>query len=642
MYGWMENVLRIDLTRGKVIKQPLDKKVAGDFLGGRGLNTKVLFDEVPVGIDPLGPENVICLSSGPLTGTHLNLSSRIEVSTLSAYSGILGDGNSGGHFPVALKLAGYDQIVITGRGDKPEYLLIDDGNAELRDASHLWGKTTWETTDTIQEEFGNDFKVACIGQAGENLVRVASTIFDTHHSAARGSGAVWGSKRLKAIAVRGTGTVKIADPAKFHELAGEDRNFFLTDEFQREIVGKVGSHYGNINWYPGYRYFEKYLSAEEIPEGLTPEGLKRYEVGRDACRDCVVHCKDVFEIPEGDYKGERGSGLEYEAVFCLGLNCGVMDPVPILVMENLCDKYGLDVIPLGNAIAFAKELYHRGLITEEDTGGISLEWEDADSQIELVHMTARREGFGNLIAEGMYGFAKNIGGEAMKYCYHVKGLSRGVYSPNNYAQGELRPGIYTLSHATSTRGADHLRGRSWAEQIQELFKNVPRIVICAERACLIADLTGRCKCSTNNWPAAVPLVFKYPLWGGVARTLSAVTGLEFDPLKIEEITDRVYTLERAFNVRQGITRKQDGLPQRPSVKGTPEGKEELDRHKRMLTEYYKLRGWDLKTGIPTRETLERFGLKYVADELDAHGPYPQWDGPPFWPLGRYPHGGVRA
>jgi aldehyde:ferredoxin oxidoreductase len=305
-------------------------------------------------------------------------------------------------------------------------------------------------------------------------------------------------------------------------------------------------------------------------------------------------------------------------------------------MENLCDKYGMDAIALGNTIAFAKELYHRGIITNEDTGGLSLDWEDADSQIKLINITMRREGFGNVIAEGLYSFAKIIGEEAMKYCYHVKGLSRGVYSPSIYSQGELRPGIYTLSHATSTRGADHLRGRSWAEQTQEFFKNIPRINIYAERACLIADLIGRCKCSLNNWPAAVPLVFKYPLWGGVTRLLSALTGLEFDPLKIEEITDRVYTLERAFNVRQGITRKHDRLPQRPSMKGTPEGRKELVKHERMLTEYYKLRGWNIETGIPTRGTLERLGLKCVADELESHGPYPEWDGPPLWHLDKYP------
>lgn len=253
-------------------------------------------------------------------------------------------------------------------------------------------------------------------------------------------------------------------------------------------------------------------------------------------------------------------------------------------------------------------------------------------------MAARREDFGNKIAEGLYGLAKIIGGEAIEYCYHVKGLSRGVH----------QPGVYGLSHATSTRGADHLRGRSWAygEQYPELFKelqekglipkDIPGIIICSERAALIADLTGRCKCAVNSWPAAVPLVTKYPLWEGVARLLSAATGLKFDSVKIEEITDRVYALERAFIVRQGITRKHDGLPQRPSVKETSKGRRELEEHERMLRGYYKLRGWDVKTGIPTKETLERLGLKYVADELESHGPYPEWDGPALWPSDKYP------
>jgi len=227
MYGWMGTILRVDLTGDKIIKQPLDKSVVKDVIGGRGINSLTLFKEVKPGIDPLGPGNVICFSSGPLTGTPLSLTSRIEVSTLSPLSGILGDGNAGGEFPTFLRRAGYDQIVITGRASKPKYLWIDDGNVELRDASHLWGKTTWQTTDILKKTHGRDVRVACIGQAGENLVRFASTMFDRYASAARGSGAVMGSKNLKAIAVRGSGGVKLALPKEFRKLAWEYTELFL-------------------------------------------------------------------------------------------------------------------------------------------------------------------------------------------------------------------------------------------------------------------------------------------------------------------------------------------------------------------------------------------------------------------------------
>ena len=647
MYGWRGAILRVGLTREKITKQSLDGSVARDFIGGRGFNSKTLFDEVKPGIDPLSPENVLCLAPGPLSGTPLGITSRLEVSTLSPYSGILGDGNVGGSFAAFLKRAGYDQIVITGKAPSPKYLWIDDDKVELRDASDLWGKTTWQTTDILRERHGKNISVACIGQAGENLVRFASTIVDKHSSAARGSGAVWGSKNLKAIAVRGTGKVELANPEEFEQLAREDREFFLKDHLQHEVIAKYGTHIGVLDWWPGYRYFQKYLSRYEIPPTLVPEVWKKYEVGRTGCHDCPVGCKDVYEIPEGGHAGEKGSGLEYECIFCLGINCGVQDPVAIMEMENLADKYGMCVIPLGNAIAFAKELYHRGIITKEDTGGLSLEWEDADSQIELIHQVALREGFGNLVAEGMYSMAKIIGRGAMDLCYHVKGFSRGPHPP----------GLFALAHAVSTRGADHLRGRSWAygENDPEVFPElvekgvVPDVsqdpvgsLTVSERATTLADAIGRCKGAVNSWVCAVPLVWKYPLWDGLAKLLTAATGLEFDAASLEEAADRIYTLERAFNVRQGITREDDRLPQKPEVRGTPQGEEELRKHAEMLTEYYRVHGYDLETGIPTRERLECLGLQYVADELEAHGPYPKWDGPPLWPLDKYPHGGKRA
>ena len=645
MEGWAGTVLRVDLTRDKVAKQPLDKEMAVKFLGGRGFTSKVLFDEVEPGIDPLAPKNVLSLAVGPLTGTSLTSSSRIHVGTLSPYSYILGDGNSGGTFPAFLKFAGYDQIVITGRASKPRYLWIEDEEAELRDASDLWGRTTWETTDMLREELGNDFRVASIGQAGENFVRFASMIFDKYCSAARGSGAVCGAKNLKAIAVRGTKKVNVARKEEFEKLAAEERRFFLTDKTQREI-SKYGTHLGMVRWWPGYRYFRKYLREEEVPPDLRPEGWKKYEIGRGACYGCVVSCRDVYKIPEGKYAGETGYGLEYETIFCLGTNCGILKAVSIMVMGNLVDKYGMCSIPLGNTIAFAKQLYEKGIITKKDTGGLSLGWEDADDQIELIHRTALREGFGNLVAEGMYSMAKIIGRGAMEYCYHVKGLSRG---PSDYPIG-----VFTLAHATSTRGADHLRGRSWAfgendpEFFPELVKRgyipkdpVPALVI-SENAATLADALGRCKGSVNNWASAVPLVFKYPVWDGVAIVLSAATGLDFTGATVHEALERIYAVERAFLVKQGVTRKHDRLVQRPEAKGTPEGEEERKDHEAMLTEYYKLRGWDLETGIPTMATLERLGLGHVADELERHGVYPDWDGPPLWPLDRYPHGGARA
>jgi aldehyde:ferredoxin oxidoreductase len=646
MEGWAGTVLRVDLNREKIVKQPLDRKTAKEYLGGRGLNSKVLFEEVKPGIDPLSPENVICFAVGPFTGTMLTSSSRIEVSTLSPLTNILGDGNAGGFFPTFMKRAGYDQIVITGRASKPVYLWIDDDEVELRDASDLWGRTTWETTDMLREEFGKDFWVASIGQAGENLVRFACTVFDRHFTAARGSGAVLGSKRLKAIAVRGTKRVEAADEEEFRRLAMEDNQFFLRDRTQREIA-EYGTHLGMIRWWPGFRYFSKYLSEKDVPPELTPKGWKRYELRRAACYGCVVSCRDVYKIPDGKYKDEVGVALEYETIFCCGTNCGVVDPIAIMVMGNLADKYGMCTIPLGNVIAFAKELYHRGIISDRDTDGLSLDWEAADDQIELVHRIALREGrFASLLAEGMYAVAKRYGPRAMDYCYHVKGTCRG---PSDYPVG-----VFTLAHATSTRGADHLRGRSWAfgENDPEIFPKLKssglipddpvQALVLSENACTLADSIGRCKGSVNNWAAAVPLIHRYPLWDGVAKLLTVLTGVEFGPQDIVSATERIYAVERAFLVRQGIKRKDDRLVLRPALKGTREAEEEIRKHEELLRRYYDLRAWDWDTGAPSRSRLESLGLRHVADELERGMPYPDWDGPPLWPLDRYPSGGTRA
>ncbi len=645
MYGWRGKILRVDLSGEKCVVKPLDPEVAKDLLGGRGLNAKTLFDEVPPGIDPLGPENVLCLATGTLTATTLGLSSRLQVSTLSPYSGILGDGNVGGSFAHVMKKAGYDQIVVSGKAEKPVYLLIEDDRTQLLDAGDLWGKDVWETTDILTERHGEGTSIACIGQAGENLVRLASTMVDKYASAARGSGAVWGSKNLKAIVVRGTGSARLFDRKQYLALSGEDRKFLQEDKVQQEVAAVYGSHFGMTHWYPGYRNFEKELAPEEVPEQLRPEAWKQYEVKKVGCKGCHIKCKNVYRIPEGERKGELGEGMEYECIYCLGTNCGVEDPVAIMEMENLADIYGVDVIAIGNTIAFAKDLYNRGIIDDSVTGGLSLAWEDHESQIELIHRTVFREGFGNLIAEGMYSMAKIIGKNAMDYCYHVKGLSRGPHPS----------GLFSLSHAVSSRGADHLRGRSWASgenSTEEILKELVdkefitedpvHSITVGEKVTTIADTIGRCKGAVNTWTCAVPLVWKAPLWDGLARLLTLATGIEFTGTMIEETADRIHALERAFNIKQGVTIEHDSIPQKPEIKNSPEGKKEREEHLAMVEEYYRGHGYDPSTGIPTRETLAALGIEYVGDDLEKKGPFEKWDGPRLWPLEKYPSGGKRS
>ncbi|UCD79703.1 MAG: aldehyde ferredoxin oxidoreductase [Desulfobacterales bacterium] len=644
MFGWCGTVLGVDLTRQTFEKMILNPDVARDFLGGRGLNAKILFDQVGPGVDPLGPENLLCFAPGILSATALGLSSRLHVSTLSPYSGILGDGNVGGDMAGVMKQAGYDQIVVAGASSKPVYLLIEDEKISLHNAGDLWGLTTWATTDTLVRRHGKGVCVACIGQAGENLVRQACTIVDKYASAARGSGAVWGSKKLKAIVVRGTGSSELFDRPGYIALTKEDKRFMTKDRVQQGVASVYGSHYGVTHWFPGFRNSTKVLSGDEIPPELRPEAWKAYEIGRAGCRSCHVKCKNFFKIPEGRRKGEIGEALEYEAIYCLGTNCGVLDPIAIMEMENLCDAYGVDVIAIGNTIALAKELYNRGIIHNRITGGLDLSWENAEDQIELIHKTVMREGFGNLIAEGMYSLAKIIGQGAINYCYHVKGSGRGVYPA----------GLFSLAHAIATRGADHLRGRSWAvgdnsdeDVLKELVAkgiisdDPVQSIIQGERVTTLADCIGRCKGAVNTWTCALPLVWKGSLFEGLAEMLTKATGIPYTAKMVTEIADRVGAVERAFNTRQGITVEEDMLPQRMDFKSTPEGAIEREAHMALVRAWYEKNGYDPATGRPTRQTCERLNIVEVADRLAKDGPYKRWDGPPLRDLNTYPRGGKR-
>ena len=646
MYGWGGRVIYIDLTREKVVVQPLSETEAKMYLGGRGLNSYRLFKMVKPGIDPLSPDNVLCIANGVLAGTVLSMTSRTEISSLSPLTGILGDGNAGGEFSAILKHAGYDQIVITGRASKPKYIWIEDDTVEIRDASDLWGSKVGELVDTLRDIHGDDISVAGIGPAGEHLVRFATTMIDKYHSGARGTGAVWGSKNLKAIAVRGTKGVEIADPETFYKLAKEDEEWFKKNEFVQKIYKVIGTHYGLLAWYPGWRYYEKYLGPEDLPEGIRPPDFAKYEVGRTQCYSCPIACKDVYKLPRWN---EYGVASEFESIFALGANNAVTDTEAVLKMEHMADEYGMDVITLGDTLALAKFLYEKGIITDTDTGGIPLKWGDAETQIKLIEMIAYREGFGNKLAEGYRNFAKIIGPEALKYCYDVKGLSRGWYHV------DFLNGIFTLAHATSTRGADHLRGRSWAywendinmdpELVKKLLegglpdyrKDPVGALIVSERACTLTDSIGRCKGSINTWPQAIPLVWKYPLFKGLAKLLTAATGYEFTEEKLVEIADRIYLIEMSFNVRQGIKKKHYAVPFPPEIVNTPKIQAEIKRHWEMVNEYLKRRGCDVETAVPKRETLRKLGIEWVADEIE-NKEFPEWDGPPLWSLDKYPHG----
>lgn len=556
-------------------------------------------------------------------------------------------------FGFHLKRCGIDQIVIHGKAPRPQYLLITSTGAELRDASEIWGKSIWVATDKLKEVHGAG-SVMGIGQAGENLARASSTMVDKYASAAKGSGAVWGSKLLKAVFAFGKTEVPLCDKATFDSLAAEDVNFFLTNPKYKETISKYGTHIGMAHWKPGHRYYSEYWTEDQVPLNLQPDSWKQYETGRHGCLGCPVKCKNAYAMPKGHRRaGEKGAALEYEGIMCLGTNCGIKDPVTILEMENLSDAYGMDVIALGNDIALAKDLYNKGFINDTVTGGLSLEWENAENQVELIHRIALRQGFGNVLAEGYYSFAKLMGEEALRRCYHVKGVSRGPHEA----------GMWALSHAISTRGADHLRGRSWAYMENDPEDLLPRLLLkpdefpaefktdsvvaltISERATTLTDCIGRCKGAVNSWTAAVPLCWKEPLYGGLVKLLVAATGIadHWSGPVLNELADRVYFIERLINIKQGCSRKHDSFPQLPEVAATEEGARQREQFQQLLAHYYEIHGYDVETGVPTMATARKLGVEQeLQSVLDNMTRIREWDGPALWPLDAYPHAGDRS
>ncbi len=637
--GYGGTILNVNLTNGEITKEPLGEEMAKTWLGGRGFNMKVLWESIKPGIDPLGPENVLCFGFGPLTGTLFSSSCRYNISAKSPFTNHLGDSSSGGHFAAQVKYAGYDQIIFTGRADRPVYLWILDDHVELKDASHLWGKNTWETTDTIKKDLGDDgVKVSCIGQAGEHLVRTACVICDYGRAAGRtGMGAVMGSKNLKAVAVRGTKGIRIANPEEFKRLAKRDIETTMTDpdyEFFA-LYGTSGVYELAYGFDHPTKNFQSHLPPPGCDVHYHERFLDQYAARLKGCSACPIHCSKFYDVRLGEYAGTRGAGVELDSFKGLATQLGQADMGTALAMVTLASQYGLDSICTGDSIGFATELYERGIITRKDTDGIELKWGSVEAIEAMLHKIAMRQGLGNILAEGTPNAARIIGKGTEKYDMSSRGLSH---------QLDVRDGCHRLYMLTSTRGFDHLRGDvsflitpelcqkyfgdpAIADKTTTYGKHI--VTIFAEHVSALADSLTRCKFNRMTH-----FTMKDPLEAEeVASILSAATGLEWTGKELMKIGERIYNIEQAFGVREGISRKHYYPPWRlanePIADGPKKGsivtREQWDE---MFDNYFKLRGWDIATAIPTRARLEELGLKYVADELEKGMPYPEWAGPP--------------
>jgi len=620
-YGWQGCILRVDLSTGKITKEPLSEDLAHNFIGGRGINSKILYDETGADTDPLGPDNRLIIGTGPVSGTQALGTGRFTVTAKSPLTGILGDSSGGGHFGAEVKFAGYDHIVVQGRAPKPVYLWVNDGEVIIRDAQHLWGKDTWETSSLIREESGDrDIKTLTIGPAGENLVKFACPITDEEAVPAEtGMGTVMGSKNLKAIAIRGSTPVKVADPDRYEEVI-------------RKWCEELPNHPGTVSWREigttGLlkRFNDNYTlairnsqelhrSEEEIGHFFGEYFVPKYLVRHFACFACPLPCQKQVAIHDGPLAGERGRRPEFGPLMSMCTHLGVFDFPFGLKLINRVNQLGIDAQELGPTMAMIFECYQRGILTRKDTDGLRLEWGNKEAILELVEKVAYREGFGDVVAEGCLNAARRIGKGAEKYAYHVKGKSH----PD--AGRTTMSGV--LGFSVATRGWDHLRGGGMRRPPKHWDYGADMAVEVRDREhlCTAADSLEICKFLGGYGPTMGNGFF-----ARMTELLSVLTGVDFSEERLHQACERIYNVERAYLVKNGIRRKDDVPPRHffelPIQDGPHKGGT-VDREKfeELKDAWYELRGADKKTGAPTRETLEGLGLKYVADDLEKTGVY---------------------
>ncbi len=619
--GYMGKVLEVDLTRREIAERPLEEHTALNYIGARGITSRMLYELVGPGVDPLSPENVLLFGVGPLVGTVAPGACRWTVAAKSPLTGIHGDGCGGGFFGLELKRAGYDLVIIRGRAPEPAYLWIKDGEVSIRDAQHLWGKDTYELERALRYEISDpDARVAAIGPGGENLVRYANVLSDWARAGGRcGMGAVMGSKNLKALVARGTNGVRVAKPDALLRSAQEFREAFLggAKAGGYEYVIKYGTPGKGINCHNmGILATRNFQFGEfEGIESIRGEALaENFYVKRRSCFSCPVACNHYFIGEEDDpSKVYYGTKVEFAATGHLGSMCGNGDLNSILKTNILANKLGIDIISLGSTLAFAMECYEKGLITQEDTDGLDLRWGNSQAILELTEKVGRREGFGALLAEGSWRAAQSIGGGSEDFALHVKGMEPPVNDPRGLHG-------WGLGYAVASRGGDHMRaapmvefGSMPPEQVEALFGTKEaanrfspagkgKLVKWYEEMRAIQDALGMCKFVVRGKTASPE---------GIAGIYNQVTGLDIDGASLLKAGERIVNLERMFNVREGIGRKDDTLPKRfleETLTAGPSKGHTVDLEP-MLDEYYSMRGWDVRTGIPKAEKLRELGIE---------------------------------
>lgn len=609
MGGYKNRILRVDLSQRKLAEEALNNELIHDYIGGRGLGIKLLYDDTKPGTDPLSEESEIIFVAGPLAGTNAQSFSRYKVFFKSPLTGTYFKSSSGGHFAAELKFAGFDAIIVKGIADKPVYLWVHDGKCEFRDAAYLWGLDCDDTHTLIREELGDpNIRIACIGPAGEWGVRYSGIFSDRRAAARGGGGTVMGAKKLKAIAVRGLEKVDVANKNAFRAAVKEQVKAYKANPAYESFsqTGTQLPEFTNLlGMYPTRNFRKGVLPNWEKIESSEYSKLR---VRKTRCYSCMIHCGNISKISTGRYAGAWSEGPEYETIWAFTGPMMVSDIGLTIAADKLCDDLGLDTISTGNTIGFAYELYEHGIITNKDTGGLELTFGNSEPILPLVRQIAYREGFGEILAEGTREAARRIGKGAEQYAMEVKGLELPGYDP----RGAKAQGLNLL---TANVGADHNSGQAG----QEVFgltvpRQVDRFAIenKAELTKWNQDIgafmeTGIICVIAVNMGMMTPEVYR--------MLISAATGIEdfADPAYLWRVGERIFNLERMFNVREGFSSKDDVFPSRLTKESMPAGPSagQVFEAETLLVDYYRARGWDVKTGIPTAAKLNELGLGFA-------------------------------
>lgn len=613
--GYWGKVLRVDLSQGKVSEETLFEAEMKMVLGGSGYGAKVLYQEVPATVQALDPENRIIFALGPFQATKTTGSAKFSIVSRSPVTGIFGETAAGANWAVELKNAGFDALIVQGKAENPVYLSISNDKAEIRDASNMWGKDAFEATDEIRSELGNDkASVACIGQAGEKQVAIACIVVDKHSVGGRcGLGAVMGSKNLKGVVVKGSKRPPVADKKKLADLAKEVGS--MVNENTKDWLRIHGTPAVVEGSEEAGDMPIKYWSGDTWKKGAAKIGAPNYTEVLGAkpwpCKFCVVGCHRKVKVDKPKkYAIEEGAGPEYETLGMFGTGCLVDNVKAIAKCNDLCNRYGIDTISAGAFVGFTMECFESGVLNKKDTGGFSITWGDADGMVEMTRQIGKKEGFfGELFANGIAPAAAKLGKGAEGMAMHVKGLDLPAHDPRAFHS-------LAVNYATGNRGACHERGNPQVASLGALLTAAGIKEIVDPHEMLNSEFVAT---KYQDYAALTNSLChcKFMLFGGLGLEhmldiLNAATGWNWSMDEFLEAGERITNIQRMVNVKYGISRKDDTIPERmfmPAKEGGRAGKapnetsfaEALDR-------YYELRGWD-KDGKPTLSTLSRLKIQ---------------------------------